>query len=106
YMQKEDYSVAESNFNKAIKIYQTIKIPDAIVLVNLQKGIVYQAKGKSRLATQIFNTIIADPNDPYKIKAEALFQMGLIEADRSRSNLALNYLKRALELNVQTQNVD
>jgi signal transduction histidine kinase len=106
YMQKENYSVAETNFNKATKIYQTIRIPDAIELLNLQKAIVYKAKGKSKMATEILSSIIAYPEDPYKIKAEALYHMGLIESERNRSNLAINYLRRALELNQGTSNID
>ena len=106
YMEKENYSMAETNFNKAKTIYETIKIPDAIELLNLQKGIVYKAKGKTELATQIFNRIIATPDDPYRIKAEALYQMGIIEAAQNRSNLAINYLRRAIEVNAATRNYD
>jgi signal transduction histidine kinase len=108
YMEKGNYSKAEINFNKAETIYQTIKIPDAIELLNLQKGIVYKAKGKNQLASSIFSTIIAQPdNDDFlKIKAEALYQIGTIEASQNRNNLAVNYFKRALDLNRRANNID
>ena len=106
YMEKENYSKAETIFNKTETIYETIKIPDAIELLNLQKGIVYKAKGKNKLASSIFSGIIANPDDPYRIKAEALYQISTIEAEQSRNNLALNYLRRSLELNSSTSNID
>lgn len=108
HMEKENYSKAESSLNQAKSIYEAIRIPDAIELLNLQKGIVYKAKGKNKLASSIFSTIIAKPDteDVYKIKAEALYQIGTIEADQGRNNLAINYFKRALALNSKTNNID
>jgi signal transduction histidine kinase/CheY-like chemotaxis protein len=108
YMEKENYSKAETSLNQAKTIYETIRIPDAIELLNLQKGIVYKAKGKIKLASTIFSSIIAKPDteDFYRVKSEALYQIGTIEAEQSRNGLALNYLKRALELNLKSQNID
>lgn len=108
YMEKEKYGVAEIYFDKANAIYETIEIPDAKELLNLQKGILYKAKGKTQLASSIFNTIIAKPDndDSFKTKAEALYQMGDIEFEGGRSNLALNYLNRALELNSKSDNLE
>ncbi|NUY80987.1 response regulator [Flavobacterium sp. MAH-1] len=107
-MEKENYSQAETTFEKAKTIYETLKIPDAIELLNLQKGILYRAKGKNAEAANIFGRIIAkqDRDDTYKIKADALYQMGVIETGRNRNNLALNYLNRALELNEQYKNYE
>ncbi len=108
YMEKENYPVAENNFEKAKAIFQTIKIPDAIELLNLQKAIVYKAKGQQKLAIPILNQIIAKPDlaDATKTKAEALYQMGSIELANDRSNLALNYLSRALVLNKKDNNYE
>jgi signal transduction histidine kinase len=107
-MENGNYSVAENNFDKAKTIYNTIKIPDAIELLNLQKAIVYRAKGQSKLAVPIFNQIIAKPdnNDFSKTKAEALYQIGTIELQNDRNNLALNYLNRAYALNAKDKNVE
>lgn len=108
YMEKGDYSKAEVYFDKAKTIYETIKIPNAIELLNLQKGIVYKAKGEYKMATPIFDQIIAKPdaNDDFKTKAEALYQIGNIEAINNRKNLALNYLNRAYELNARDKNFE
>lgn len=108
YMEKGDYSKADVNFSKAKTIYETIKIPDAIELLNLQKGIVYKAKGEYKSAIPIFNQIIAKPDgdDVFKTKAEALYQIGNIEMQDNRKNLALNYLNRAYELNSKDKNIE
>lgn len=106
FMEKENYNSAEANFDKAKTIYTAIKIPDAIELLNLQKAILYKAKGQNKLAIPIFNQIIAKPDrdDLTHTRAEALFQMGNIELQNERSNLALNYLSRALSINERDQN--
>ncbi len=108
YMEKGDYAKADLNFDKAKTIYQTIRIPNAIELLNLQKGIVYKAKGEYTSAIPIFNQIIAKPDteDTFKIKAEALYQIGNIEMQNNRKNLALNYLNRAYELNSRERNIE
>ena len=108
YMEKGEYSKADINFDKAKTIYETIRIPNAIELLNLQKGIVYKAKGEYKSAIPIFNQIIAKPDteDTFKTKAEALYQIGNIEMQNNRKNLALNYLNRAYELNSRERNVE
>lgn len=108
FMEKGNYLVAENNFEKAKTIFLTIKIPDAIELLDLQKGIVYRAKGQYQLAIPIFNQIIAKPalSDISKTRAEALYQIGVIELEKERSNLALNYLARALANNAKDNNFE
>lgn len=108
FMEKENYLLADNNFEKAKTIFQTIKIPDAIQLLNLQKAIVYRAKGQTQLAIPIFNQLIAKPDaaDLSKTKAEALYQMGSIELENERNNLALNYLMRALAMNEKDNNYE
>lgn len=106
FMEKENYNSAEANFDKAKTIYSAIKIPDAIELLNLQKAILYKAKGQYKLAIPIFNQIIAKPDhtDITQTKAEALYQMGHIELLNERSNLALNYLSRSFAINERNRN--
>jgi len=108
FMEKGNYTLAENYFNKAKTIYTLIKIPNAIELLNLQKGIVYRAKGQFKLAIPIFNQIIAKPDaqDVFKTKAESLYQLGNIEMQNNRGNLALNYLNRAYSLNGRQKNID
>ncbi|HPW99019.1 MAG TPA: histidine kinase dimerization/phospho-acceptor domain-containing protein, partial [Flavobacterium sp.] len=104
-MTLEEYTLAEKYFSKAEKIYRTLKIENTQLLL-LQKGILYNAKGKKIEAAQIFNELISKPDDEdsYNTKAEALYQLGSIEYNKNRSNLALNYLNRALALNTSSNN--
>lgn len=103
YMEKENYSMAESNFEKAKTIYSGLQIPDAIALLDLQKGKVYRVKGKTNEAVIIFSGLIsnAEKQDDYRVKPEALYELGVIESQRNRSVIALNYLNRALAQNMQ-----
>ena len=93
---------AENYFEKAQKIYQQINNPGALVLLNLQKGIVCSAKGKIQEARNIFLDIIfksENVDDLYKTKSEALYQIGNIEFRLKKYILAINYLNRSLAAN-------
>ncbi|WP_396150648.1 response regulator [Flavobacterium sp.] len=108
FIEKKEYSKAEFYFKEAEQIYETIDIPEANEMINLQKGIVYHAKGESQLALSILNTIVVNPDeeDHFRTKAEALYQIGLIEAENNRYNLALNYLNKALDLSSKNKNLE
>ncbi len=108
YLEQGNYEKAELSLNNSGKIYDALEIPTARDLLNLQRGIVYKAKEKKAEAAKIFNQIIAKPadSDIHKIQPEALLQMGLIEFESGRNNLALNYLQRALSRNEITNNLD
>jgi len=108
YIEKNNFNRAEYYFNKAQNIYETINIPGAIELLYLQKGIIYREKGLDLLAIPIFEQIISktDDEDLFKTKAEALYQIGNIEANKNRNNLALNYLNRANELNSKGTDIE
>ena len=107
YMEIEDFGKAEIYFNKSKIIYDSVKI-DATESLKLQKGILDHAKGKVILASRLFNEIISKPDteDIFKIKVEALYQLGRIEGELNRNNLALNYLKRSLTLNARNNNLE
>jgi len=77
--------MAEQNFNKAGIIYDRLKSPKAIEMINLQKSIVYIEKGRLDLAMAILEKIITkqDSSDTYKTRAEALYQVGKIEIKKS-----------------------
>ncbi len=107
YMSLEEFSKAETNFDKAQSIYDILKI-DTSQFLNLQKGILYKNNGKTELATKLFNVIISkdDSRDIFKTKAEALFQLGSIERNMNHYNLAANYLTRALRLANKDRNMD
>ncbi|WP_318640964.1 tetratricopeptide repeat-containing hybrid sensor histidine kinase/response regulator [Flavobacterium ardleyense] len=108
YMQKKQYSMAEKSFNTAKEIYQSISYLDAIELLELQKGILYRTNGKVEEAAQIFTSLLAktEKEDVYNIRAEALYELGTIELDKKRSNLAINYLDRAAIFNKKNFNQD
>jgi len=60
------------------------------------------------LAAKLFNEIISkdDSKDIFKTKAEALYQLGTIEASLNHNNLAVNYLNRALLLSTLDGNLE
>ena len=95
------YMNAELNLENAKNIYSFLRIPDAITLIQMQKGIVHEAKGDYEEARLIFSQLIekATSQDVLKINAEAYYHLGTIESHNFRYNLALNYLKKAQELN-------
>lgn len=108
YMEIENYEKAENYFDQSKLIYISIKLPGAIELLNLQKGILYKSKGDYDAAIELLTPIASKPdeNDTFKTKAEALYQIGTIEITKGRNNLALNYLERALELNKKDKNLE
>ena len=107
YMNLEEFSKAETNFDKAQSIYDVLKI-DTAQFLNLQKGILYKNKGKTDLASKLFTEIISkdDSKAIFKTQAEALFQAGTIEEKLNHNNLAANYFNRALVLSVKDKNFD
>jgi signal transduction histidine kinase/Tfp pilus assembly protein PilF len=108
FVEMKDYSKAEYYFKESENIYETIEIAEAKELVNLQKGIVYRAKGENQLALSIFKTIVVKPDeeDHFRTKAQALYQIGLIEADGNRYNLAINYMNKAMDLSSKNKNYE
>lgn len=108
YMLKENYDGATVYFERAKTINDKLGIPDVAELFNLQQGLIYKSKNKLDLALNSFKIIIAKVDNTAIIntKAEAYYQIGKIESGKNRNNLALNYLHKALKLNVRTKNQD
>lgn len=108
HIEKSNYNAAEICFHKAQFIYKKLKIDDFNELIQLQEGIIYKNKGNKKMASSIFNTIIAKPNSPsfLNTKAEASYQIGLIEEEDNRNNLALTYYNKALDLNSTQENLE
>ena len=107
-MAKQNFDRAAMYFQEAKTIQTLLKFPDTAELLTLQRGIIYKSKNKLDLALAVFKTIIAKPDNPNLLntKAEALYQTGTIEALKSRNNLALNYLNKALDLNSKADNLE
>jgi signal transduction histidine kinase/CheY-like chemotaxis protein/HEPN domain-containing protein len=108
HIQNKNYKAAEICFDKAQIINKETQTAAVNELINLQKGIIYKSKGQYDLASYIFNSIIAIPDSPkiFDTKAEALYQIGLIEEIKKRNNLALNYYNKALDLNAKNENLE
>ncbi|WP_348825135.1 tetratricopeptide repeat-containing hybrid sensor histidine kinase/response regulator [Flavobacterium aestuarii] len=101
YIEKKNFKLAESSILKASEIQKKLDIKESLDQINLQKGILSKYKGNDSLAVSLFRAIAAKPqyNNLENTKAEALYQIGVIEAENKRYNLALNYFNKALELN-------
>jgi signal transduction histidine kinase/ActR/RegA family two-component response regulator len=103
----KNYKAAENALNKALSIYKILNLQPNEDIVNLQKGIIYKAYRNYNAASYCFNSVISKPDSPeiLDIKAEALYQIGLIEEFNKRNNLALNYYNKALALNAKNNNL-
>ncbi|MFV5684392.1 tetratricopeptide repeat protein [Flavobacterium sp. GB2R13] len=101
YVAKSNFVDAKTCFDQTQSIFDELKITDTAEILTLQRGIISKSIGNSEEASTIFKTIIAKPDSPVILnaKAEALCQIGTIEATKDRYNLALNYLNKALQLN-------
>lgn len=108
YIQKTNFADAEICFDETQSIFSELKINDDAEILALQRGIISKSTGNSEEASTIFKTIIAksDSEALLNSKAEALYQIGTIEATKNRYNLALNYLNKALELNEKNENLE
>ncbi|MFQ3173771.1 MAG: signal transduction histidine kinase/CheY-like chemotaxis protein [Flavobacterium sp.] len=108
HIRKKKYKEAEICLDKAQDINNELQTVGFSESVNLQKGIIYKSKIQYDLASYIFNSIISAPDSPgiLDTKAEALYQMGLIEEIKNRNNLALNYFNKALNLNAKNENLE
>jgi signal transduction histidine kinase/CheY-like chemotaxis protein len=108
YLGKRNYAAAEIQLRRAQAINEKLNIADPAELLTLQKGILYKSQGDYDLASTIFKTIIAKSDTPITLdsKAEALYQIGLIEEKNNRNNLTLNYLEKALDLNAKNNNLE
>jgi signal transduction histidine kinase/CheY-like chemotaxis protein/TolA-binding protein len=108
YAAKANFADAEICLDQTQSIFNELKITDTAEIITLQRGIISKSKENSDLASTIFKIIIAKPDSQAILnsKAEALYQIGTIEATKNRYNLALNYLNKALELNEKNQNIE
>lgn len=108
YMGNNNFRAAEICINKTASISKALQLQDSDEYISLQKAIIYRATQKHDAAAAILNTIISKADSPniLNTKAEALYQMGLIEEHNNRNNLALNYYNKALNLNAKNQNLD
>lgn len=108
YTHNKNFDSAEICIKKANSISKALELKDTNEVISLQKAIIYRETKRYTAAANIFNTIISKPDSPtiLNTKAEALYQMGLIEEHDNRNNLALSYFNKALNLNAKNTNLD
>ncbi|MBB1193318.1 hybrid sensor histidine kinase/response regulator [Flavobacterium sp. SOK18b] len=108
YMAKENYKEASPYFNKAENLYKDLKTTNKILEVKLQKGLINRFTGKTQEAMTIFKSIIYMPESSIleDLKAKTLYQIGTIESQYNRNNLAIAYLKKALNANNNINNIE
>jgi signal transduction histidine kinase/CheY-like chemotaxis protein len=108
YIEQKNFTRAESCILKAEEIQKKLGNTEYTDQINLQKGILFIYKVNDSKAASLFSSITAKPQeDPSsKTKAEALYQIGIIEAKNNRYNLALIYFNKALDLNKINKNLD
>ena len=108
YMAKENYKEASLYFNNAENLYKVLKTTNKILEVKLQKGLINRFTGKTQEAMTIFKSIIYMPESSIleDLKAKTLYQIGTIESQYNRNNLAIAYLKKALNANNNINNIE
>ncbi|QZK89726.1 response regulator [Flavobacterium sp. CHNK8] len=108
YMAKENYKEASPYFNKAENLYKDLKTTNKILEVKLQKGLINRFTGKTQEAMTIFKSIIYMPESSIleDLQAKTLYQIGTIESQYNRNNLAIAYLKKALNANNNINNIE
>lgn len=108
YLEKNNYVMAERNFETSKSIYEKLKILAANDMINLQKAKIYFKNGKTNLALGLFENLLGIENleESETIKMEALYYIGKIEIKKVRYNLALNYFNQALEKSNGEKNLE
>ncbi|SHF79954.1 Signal transduction histidine kinase [Flavobacterium segetis] len=108
YIAQKNYNRATIYFDKGRSMLAKVDTNQTSILFNLQKGRIFAAQNQLDNALALFNPIIVLPHDAISddIKAEALYQTGIIEQKKKRILLATNYFKKALDLNSNTENFE
>ena len=98
YIEEQKIALAEKNLNQAETLFEKLNIHSAIELINLQRAIIYKQLGRTHQAVGMLEKIITQTDTIHtrKVIPEALYHLGMIEKERKRYNLALNYMNRAL----------
>jgi signal transduction histidine kinase/CheY-like chemotaxis protein len=98
YIKQKNTTLAEKNLNQAQVLFDKLMIHSAIAMINLQRAIIYKELGKTDASIALLQQLIAQTDTIHtrKVIPEAMYHLGMIEKDRKRYNLALSYMKRAL----------
>lgn len=103
YLEKNKTDLSEIYFNKSAQLYNQLSFPDAIDLINLQKGIIQKNKHNYSEAEIIFHNIIIDVTneDFIDTKVEALFQLGQINFIKKSNFKSIHFFEESLQTNRQ-----
>ena len=106
YLAKNKTDLSEIYLNKSAQIYNQLNFPDAIDLINLQKGIIQKNKNNFTEAELILQKVIIDVTneDFINTKVEALFQLGQIYFIKKENKKAVQYYTKALKTNRKGNN--
>ena len=106
YLHKDYFSRAESYFDKANSVYESINLFDAVNMVNLEKGLLYLDKKEVVIAKNIFETLILIPDNDNNafLKTEALFQLGQIQNENKNFKQAADFYNKSYELSLKSKN--
>lgn len=98
YIKQKNTTLAEKNLNQAQVLFDKLMIHSAIAMINLQRAIIFKELGKTDASIALLQQLIAQTDTIHtrKVIPEAMYHLGMIEKDRKRYNLALSYMKRAL----------
>lgn len=98
---KKEYDTADIYDRKSDSLFKSLHISDPSESLNYQKAMVLKTNNQLNLARKTFQKITAKPENKknLKTKTEAYYQLGLIETELNRNDLAINYLENALTLN-------
>lgn len=107
YLEKNNLNLADDYFNKAAAEYKIINIPDAIDLIDLQKGIILKHKGKIDEAAKQFRAITTKNTSGtiFEAKAEAYFQLADIKTE-TNPKAAIKDLEKAYEISKESSNTN
>jgi signal transduction histidine kinase len=108
YMYKGNFNKAETYFLKAISIYESLGLNNAIPVIKLQKAMIYEEKNRIDIAEKLLNEILLLPfnEDTESVKADALYLLGKIQSNQKNYETAIEYLLQAFKINVSIKNVE
>lgn len=107
YLEKNNLTLAENYFNKAIAEYHSVNVPEAIDLIELKKGNIEKAKGNTEKALTIIHSII-NKNDLEMLpdaKVEAYYELAEIESE-SNPTSAIKNLQNAYVISKEGSNTN
>lgn len=104
---KGNYKIADIYYEKAENLLKELNIADSAEILNYQKAMAFKANNNFPLAIRTFQKIIKKPdnNSLLKAKADAYYQLGLLQTQLKQNDSAIIYFDNALELNTKSNDL-